>query len=78
MSNFRVPVKGFTYMRDYAAITVNIDDSVQKVIIGSKTDFPMTEMFQLKQAESVELEEREPKEVNGVKYRNFRLLSINF
>lgn len=75
---FKVSVKGFTYLRDYAALTVSIDNTIQKVIIGTKSDFPMTEMFTLKQAGSVELEERESKEVNGVKYRNFRLLSINF
>lgn len=76
--SFTISVKGFTYKKDYAFLTVNIESTLQSVLIGTKEQFPMSEMFQLKQAESVTLTERDPRTVNGVEYRNFRLESINF
>jgi hypothetical protein len=76
--NYSVAVKGFTYIKDWAFLTVSIENTIQRILIGTKSDFPMSEMFQLKQADSVELTERDPRTVNGVTYRNFRLESINF
>ena len=78
VNSFTVSVKGFTYKKDYAFLTVMVDNTLQSVLIGTKDQFPMTEMFQLKNAESVLLTERDPRTVNGVEYRNFRLESINF
>ena len=75
---FTKSVKGFTYIRDYEEITVELDGATQKVIIGDKLAFPMSDMMQLKQAESITFTEREPKTVNNVKYRRFTLDSINF
>ena len=76
--SFTKSVKGFTYIKDYAAITVDLDDTTQKVIIGDKLAFPMSDMMQLKQAESITFTERDTKIVNGVVYRRFSLESINF
>ena len=75
---FTKSVKGFTYIKDYACITVELDNATHKVIIGDKLNFPMSDMMQLKQAESITFTEREPKTVNGVVYRRFSLDSINF
>ena len=77
-STFTKTVKGFTYIKDYAAITVELDGKTEKVLIGEKQNFPMQDMFQLKTAESITFSEREPKTVNGVEYRRFSLDSINF
>ena len=71
-------VKGFTYIKDYAFITVDMDGKIERVLLGTKSDFPMSDLFQLKQADSVTLIEREPRTVNGVEYKQFRLESINF
>jgi len=75
---FTKAVKGFTYIKDYAVITVDLDNSTQRIIIGDKLSFPMADMFMLKQAESITFTEREPKTVNNVEYRRFSLDSINF
>lgn len=75
---FTKSVKGFTYIKDYAAITVDLEDSTQKIIIGDKLSFPMSDMMQLKQAESITFTERDTKTVNGITYRRFALDSINF
>jgi hypothetical protein len=76
--SFTKSVKGFTYIKDYACITVELDGSTQKVIIGDKQNFGMSDMFQLKSAESITFVEKDPKTVNGVEYRRFSLESINF
>ena len=75
---FTVTVKGFTYIKEFAFLTVTVDGNTERVILGNKQDFPMSDLFQMKQADSVDLSEREPKEVNGQTYRQFRLESINF
>lgn len=75
---FTKSVKGFTYIKDYAAITVELDGKTEKVLIGDKQNFGMQDMFQLKSAESITFTEREPKTVNGIEYRRFSLDSINF
>ena len=77
-TSFTKQVKGFTYVKDYACITVELDGKAEKIIIGDKMNFPMSDMFQLKSAESVSFTEREPKTVNGTTYRRFSLDSINF
>ena len=71
-------VQGFTYIRDYAALTAKIGDKLERIIIGTKQDFPMSEMFMLKQAESITVLELAPKTVNGTEYKRFALQSINF
>ena len=75
---FTVSVKGFTYIKDFAFLTVTVDGNTERVILGSKSDFPMSDLFQMKQADSVDLTQREDKVVNGVTYKQFRLESINF
>lgn len=75
---FTVSVKGFTYIKEFAFLTVTIDGNTERVILGSKSDFPMSDLFQMKQADSVDLTQREDKIVNGVTYKQFRLESINF
>lgn len=77
-ATFTKPVKGFTYVRDYAAITVDFDGKSEKIIIGSKAQFPISDMFQLKQAETITIREIEPRTVNEITYRRFVLESINF
>ena len=73
-----VQVTGFTYIKDLAFVTFKKDDKINRIIIGNKSDFPMSELFMLKQAESITITPREPKTVNGVEYQNYRLESINF
>ena len=73
-----VSVQGFTYVKDYAALTVKIADKIERVIIGEKSQYPMSEMFMLKQADSVTIVELAPKSVNGIEYKRFALQSINF
>ena len=75
---FTVNVLGFTYIKDYAFITIKVDDKPEKVIIGLKSEFPMRDMFALKDADSITLVEKEPKTSNNVTYRRFKLESINF
>ena len=76
-ATFTKPVKGFTYVRDFAAITIELYGKLERVIIGSKDQFPMRDMFELKQAESVTIMEIDPRTVNGQTYRRFVLQSIN-
>ena len=71
-------VVGFTYIKDYAALTAKINDKLERIIIGSKSEYPMSEMFMLKQAESITVLELAPKTVNGTEYKRFALQSINF
>lgn len=78
VKKYNLSVKGFTYIKDWAFLTVNLDGETHRILIGTKQAFPMSEMFQLKQADSVDLTERDPRTVNGVEYRNFRLEGINF
>jgi hypothetical protein len=73
-----VTVQGFTYIRDYAALTAKIQDKLERIIIGNKTEYPMSEMFLLKQADSITVLELAPKTVNGIEYKRFALQSINF
>ncbi len=73
-----VSVKGFTYVKDYAALTADINGKLERVIIGEKSAYPMSEMFMLKQAESITILELAPKTVNGTEYKRFALQSINF
>jgi len=75
---FTVSVKGFTYIKEFAFLTVVIDGNTERVILGAKSDFPMSDLFQMKQADSVDLSQRDDKEINGVTYKQFRLESINF
>ena len=77
-ASIEVQIQGFTYIKDFAFITFKKDDKINRVIIGSKTDCPMSEMFIMKQASSVTLTALQPKTVNGVEYLNYRLESINF
>jgi hypothetical protein len=75
---FNVSVKGFTYIKDYAALTIDISNKIERVIIGEKSAYPMSEMFMLKQADSITVLELAPKTVNGIEYKRFALQSINF
>jgi hypothetical protein len=74
---FSVAIKGFTYIKDYAFVTVNINDETQRVILGTKQEFPMADLFSLKQSTGVDLIEWDDKTVNGNTYKQFRLESIN-
>ena len=74
---FSVAIKGFTYIKDYAFVTVNINEETQRVILGTKQEFPMADLFSLKHSTGVDLVEWDDKTVNGVTYKNFRLESIN-
>jgi len=75
---FTVSVKGFTYIKEFAFLTVTIEGNTERVILGGKSDFPMSDLFQMKHAYSVDLSQRDDKVVNGVTYKQFRLESINF
>jgi len=71
-------VKGFTYIKEWAFLVIDTFLGNQRIIIGSKSDFPMTEMFAMKQAASVAVTYKGVKNINGVDYHQFRLDCIEF
>ena len=71
-------VKGFTYIKEFAFLVLDTFLGAQRIIIGSKSDFPMTEMFAMKQAASVSVTYKGVKNINGEDYHQFRLNCIEF
>lgn len=71
-------VKGFTYIREWAFIVISTFNGDQRILIGSKSDFPMTEMFAMKQATSVSVTFVGTKNLNGIDYNRFQLNCVEF
>ena len=71
-------VKGFTYIKEWAFLVLDTFLGSQRIIIGNKADFPMTEMFAMKQASSVSVTYKGTKNINGEDYHQFRLECIEF
>ena len=74
---YNFSVKGFTYLKDWAFIVFAADAANYKVIIGSKQQFPMSELMMLK-GNSVEVTYRGVKNINGIDYSQFSLDCIAF
>lgn len=73
-----VSVKGFTFLKDYSAIVCSINGLNEKIILGTKKDFPISELMLLKDSPSVNIKQMPSKIVDGVTYKRFSLVCINF
>jgi hypothetical protein len=71
-------VTGFSYIGEYALIKANIEEKSVGAIIGTKKEFPMSEMFALKQAPSVNLQFVKTKKTDKGEYQQFWLTEICF
>jgi len=79
-SEYNIIPTGFTYVRDFAVIRGKLQETGESVgiIIGEKALFPMSEMFQMKQANNVVARYKKDVVVNGVVYKNFQLVELSF
>jgi hypothetical protein len=72
-------IKGFRYNAEWAFVTISTDsDASASLIIGSKQDYPMSELIQLKQCSSIDYRYLGDKKVNDKDYPRLRIESINF
>lgn len=70
-------IKGFTYIKDFAFLTVSHNGHNANIIIGAKADNPISELIQLKGL-SAEFISKGTKEVNGTTYPMYQLQCIAF
>lgn len=71
-------IKGFRYTNDYAMVVITINDANASCILGTKSEFPIKDMMELKACGSVDVKYKGVKNVNGVDYPKFGIESINF
>lgn len=67
--------KGFRYNNSFAFLVIEVEGKNESVILGTKSEFPISEMMALK-GNSIELTYKGTKNVNGVDYTQLRLECI--
>jgi hypothetical protein len=75
--SYNAVIKGFTYIKDYAFLTIFFGGHNHNVIIGAKHDNKISDLVQLK-GMSVEFTYLGEREVNGKSWPNLRMNCLSF